>query len=158
TERQLLAVADGRQPIGADALPDVVVLHALRALRAESEVVFDGAAAVAVAFELDLGARVLAQPFEVLREAIALALIDLGVVVAEGDVLHDAILSGTLTALGARAARADESFLAETARAALFAGALLVLAGARAQHHCERTERDQRRPLRRHRPHPHLTT
>src|SRR5690349_8500042 len=65
-ERQLLAVADGREPIGGDALSDVVVLHALRALRAEAQVVLDGAAAVAVAFELDLGARVLSQPFEVL--------------------------------------------------------------------------------------------
>src|SRR5262249_5175698 len=56
-ERQLLPVADGRHPIRRDALIRQVVLHRLGALRAEREVVFDGAAAVAVAFELHLRTR-----------------------------------------------------------------------------------------------------
>src|SRR5207248_2834776 len=47
-ERQLLPVADGGHALGGDALPDQPVLHGLRPLRAEGEVVLDGAAAVGV--------------------------------------------------------------------------------------------------------------
>src|SRR5206468_9174785 len=47
-ERELLAVADGRQPVGGDALGDEVVLYRLRPLRAEREVVLDRTAAVAM--------------------------------------------------------------------------------------------------------------
>src|SRR5262249_2697072 len=71
TERELLAVADGRQPVGRDPLRDEVVLHRLRTLGAAGQVVLDGAASVGVPLELDVGTCVLAQPSEVAGEDVA---------------------------------------------------------------------------------------
>src|SRR5206468_2595733 len=67
-ERQLLAVADRGKPIGGDAERDEVVLHRLRAARAERKVVLDRAALVAVALDLGARARVVLQPLGVRGE------------------------------------------------------------------------------------------
>src|SRR5262249_7114580 len=84
--------------------------------------------------------------------------LDLGAVVAEVDVLQDAVLFGTPAVLHARQARVER--LVRRPRAAFITrAALLVLARAAAQRDGERTERHDGRPLRRHPPHrPHLTT
>src|SRR5262249_41425439 len=95
TERELLAVADGGHPIGRDSLSGKVVLDRLRALGAEGEVVLDGAAAVGMALELDLGARVLAQPPEIAREDVARRGVELVAVEPEVHVAEDAVLLGT---------------------------------------------------------------
>src|SRR5438034_1916293 len=134
-EGQLLAVADGRDALGGDALSHQVVLHRLRPLGPERQVVLDGAAAVAVPLELDLGAAVLAQPIEVAGERVTGGAVELVAVVGEMDVLQDAVLLGRqppLLALEARAAR-SETLLAQAraARAALARPRALLLAGAR---------------------------
>src|SRR6185436_7214472 len=112
---------------------------------------------VAMSFELDLRARVVSQPSDVLCESIALAGFDVGAVVAEVHVLQDAVLFRTETLLGARQARAREAFLTEPGGAVLTG--TLFLRRAPAQHDRERAERyEHGRPLR-HPPHtPHLTT
>src|SRR5262245_19220134 len=58
--RTLFAVADGAQPIRADAAADQVVLHRVRAPVAERQVVFRRADVARVAFDLDAQRRVLA--------------------------------------------------------------------------------------------------
>src|SRR6266516_7377887 len=145
-EGQLLAVADGRDALGGDALSHQVVLHGLRPLGPERQVVLDGAAAVAVPLELDLGAAVLAQPVEVAGERVTGGAVEVVAVVGEVDVLQDAVLLGRqppLLALEARAAR-PEALLAQTraARTGFARLRALLLAGARERQDEQQGQRD----------------
>src|SRR5438132_2855450 len=149
TEGQLLAVADGRDALGGDALSHQVVLHGLRPLGPQRQVVLDGAAAVAVPLELDLGAAVAPQPVEVAGQRVTGARVELVAVVPEVNVLQDAVLLGReppLAPLEARAAR-SEALLAQAraARAGLARPGALLLAGAR--------ERKDEQQCQRHAPH-----
>src|SRR5713226_4347279 len=146
TEGQLLAVADGRNALGGDALSHQVVLHGLRPLGPECQVVLDGAAAVAVPLELDLGVVVLAQPVEVAGERVTGGAVELVAVVGEMDVLQDAVLLGRQplpAALEARAAR-PEALLAQAraARTGLARPRALLLAGARERQDEQQSQRD----------------
>ena len=55
--RPLLAVADGAQPVGADAAAGQVVAHRVGAALAERQVVFGRADVAGVAFDLDAAGR-----------------------------------------------------------------------------------------------------
>src|SRR5262249_41469330 len=93
-ERKLLAVADGRDAFAWDPKGDQVVARRGCALGAESEIVLDGAATVAVPLDLDLGLRVLAQPVGIHAQELARIVAQLEGIIGEVD-----ILQGTLLAL-----------------------------------------------------------
>src|SRR5262249_3714454 len=110
-ERQLLAVADRREPVPRDAERREVVLDGLGAPSAEREVVLDRAALVAVSLDLGARARVALQPLGVRGEDVACAAVELVGVVGEVDVLQHAALFRVETMLEALEAAA----LGETA-------------------------------------------
>src|SRR4051812_49424298 len=89
-DRQLLAVADRRKTAGRDAERHQVILRGFRATRAEREVVLDGAALIAMPFDLGPGARVLLQPGGVRAQHVTRLAVDLRRVVREVNVLQDA--------------------------------------------------------------------
>src|SRR6185369_15243911 len=62
-DRLLLAVGDGRDASGLNAVADQELAHGVGAPRAEGEVVLAGAAFVAVALDAHLHRRVALQPF-----------------------------------------------------------------------------------------------
>src|SRR5690348_9960363 len=65
TNRDLLAVADRRQPVRGNSESGEIIHRGLSALGAQRHVVFRSAALVAVTFNLDLGCRVGFEPFRV---------------------------------------------------------------------------------------------
>src|SRR5262245_45152243 len=163
-EGELLTVADRRDAARLDPLADEVVLHRLRQICTEAEVVLDRPAAVSVSLELHLGAAVLAQPGDVLRQHVAGGAVQLGAVVGEADVAEHAALLGTEPALGALEARAGgtqprlaQAFPAGTT----FTRMGSLLRGAPAAQRDEQEERQQHAPGHLPSPtddHPHLAS
>src|SRR5690606_16143181 len=90
-DRELLAVADRRQALGRDAEADEVIARRGRPAGAEREVVLDGAAVVAVAFDLDARGRVRAEPFGVQAQRVARFAAQRRRVVVEVDVVERTI-------------------------------------------------------------------
>src|SRR5216683_616909 len=70
-KRLFLAVADGAQPVCGNSERDDVLLHGAGAAIAKPEVVFGGAALVAVSFDGHLNLRVVLQEIRGFRESIA---------------------------------------------------------------------------------------
>src|SRR6266704_1604902 len=70
-ERLFLAVADGAQPVCGNSERDDVLLHGAGAAIAETQIVFGGAALVAVSFDGRLDLRVVLQEIRGFRERLA---------------------------------------------------------------------------------------
>src|SRR5208282_3838839 len=85
-QRQLFAIADRRHAAGVDAQRLEVILGGLRALGAERNIVFLGAALVAVPFDLHVGLRMVRKPGRVRFQDRTVLLLDVVGVVAEMDV------------------------------------------------------------------------
>src|SRR2546423_10301413 len=68
TERLLLTFADDDQAVGRDAEALQIILHSVRAARAEAEVVLGAATRVAVPFDRHLRARPSLHPLRVLLQ------------------------------------------------------------------------------------------
>src|SRR3989442_600113 len=70
-EGLFFAVADGAQPVRGNSERDDVLLHGAGAAIAEAQIVFGGAALVAVSFDGHLNLRVVLQEIRGLRERLA---------------------------------------------------------------------------------------
>src|ERR1700676_3436325 len=84
--RQLLAVADGRHPVGPDAQGFEVVLGRLGTLGAERDIGLLGAAGIAMTLDLDARAVILGQPVGIGFEDFAVLRANRIVIVLEMDV------------------------------------------------------------------------
>src|SRR6267378_8088348 len=87
-EGLLLAEADGAEAVGRNAQRNEVLLDGGGAAIAEPEVVFGGAALVAVAFDGDFESRIVFQEIRRLRECLASVGTNVGLVVVEISVTH----------------------------------------------------------------------
>src|SRR5271166_2571506 len=80
---KLLAVADRGHPVLTDPEGCQVILAGLRALGAQRDIVFLGAALVAITLDLDLGLRMRLQPARVGSQHAAVLILDGRIVIAE---------------------------------------------------------------------------
>src|SRR6185312_5081535 len=93
--RTLLAVADGLDAVGGDALRDQVLAHRVGAPLTQRKVVLAGAAFVALAFDGDRIVGVLLQPLGLLGERAATVLADVRHVGVEENAVADVLLEVT---------------------------------------------------------------